>query len=107
MRQEIIDYINSISNKTRLKKLSAKTEYITWLNDTYPGVPLLLQTQALLYEKPPYCVICGSVKKEIHKHTCSKSCGQKYLKDSGKLEEKLIKRFATIEEKYGALIGEN
>lgn len=102
--QEIIEFIQKTNNKTRVKTLKSRPDVLEWLNNTYPNVPLLMQAQAVIHSKSPFCEICNGPKKEIHATTCSRECGQQQVRQSGKLVAKLEKRHSTMIEKYGAKV---
>jgi hypothetical protein len=106
MQHEIIEFIKSTNNRTRVNSLKSRPDVIDWLNLQYPNVPLLMQVQAIIHEKSPYCEVCNSSKKEIHASTCSRTCAQKHLKLTGQLDEKISKRHKTMIEKYGAKVSD-
>lgn len=98
---EIIDFIKSLSNKTKFTKLNENIEVVNFLSELFPdeNLSILSKAYSLIHNKSAYCEVCNSILPDIRKYTCSHKCSSIRTKPSDHI--RVQKQKETLLDKYG------
>jgi hypothetical protein len=99
MLDRLLNLLNKCPKLWRTRRVSEHPEFIAYLNDCYPLVPLTLQIHSVLTSTSPYCAVCNKPVKTAGKVTCSVKCREIAIKQNS--SQRITKQKETLKKKYG------